>query len=147
MTPMRDLPVVQNHVASKQTPSVRSKGGLEATCARSSKSEGGCRNPPSCRAQGGLRPSGRALRGPGRLQSALCAEDEVRIFWHGLDRDNWTYLGGAAAECLCRAILEAGTQATVELTRASVPAAKVADTTRIPRRAHLICLVGRRKLK
>ena len=42
----------------------------------------------------------------------------------------WGYFSETAAERPSGAILEAGTLATMELTRASVPAAKVADTTR-----------------
>jgi hypothetical protein len=41
----------------------------------------------------------------------------------------WAYFGETAAEYHLRVTLEAGTDATARLTRASVPAAKVADTT------------------
>jgi hypothetical protein len=41
----------------------------------------------------------------------------------------WAYIGETAAEYHLRVTLEAGMTATTRLTRASVPAAKVADTT------------------
>jgi hypothetical protein len=42
----------------------------------------------------------------------------------------WAYFSGTVAECPGGAVLEAGTHATIVLTRGSVPAAMVADTTR-----------------
>jgi hypothetical protein len=41
----------------------------------------------------------------------------------------WAYFNGTAAEYHDRGTLEAEATATIRLTRASVPAAKVADTT------------------
>jgi hypothetical protein len=67
----------------------------------------------------------------GRVKRGTVFQSSGSLFVLVVSFAAWAYFSETAAERPSGAILEAGTQATIELTRASVPAAKVADTTRL----------------